>query len=95
MACIFFFSDFKKAKHWKGEIFCDFFLTIYTPNFLKFVPCFIDIHLKYKNHLTKFSDSFPLLPSLSKLALLKKVLEVVDSPGPKRYTFEIKNEVDS
>ena len=32
---------------------------------LKFVPCFIDINPKYKNYLTKFSDSFSLLPSLS------------------------------
>ena len=38
---------------------------------------------KYKNHLPKFSDPSPLLSSLFKLDLLKKVLEVVDSPTPK------------
>ena len=37
---------------------------------------------KYKNHLTKFSEPFPL-PSLSKLELLKKLLEVLLTiPGP-------------
>ena len=27
--------------------------------FLKFIPCFIDINLKYKNHLKKCSDPSP------------------------------------
>ena len=37
--------------------------------------------------MAKFSDLTSLLPSLLKLALLKKCLEVIDGPGLKRYTL--------
>ena len=45
---------------------------------------------KYENYLSKFSDLAPLLPSLSKWALLKKIIEIVDRPIRPNGTSKIK-----
>ena len=63
-----------------------FFAQIIHRIIVTIVPCFVDISPKYKNHLPKFSDSSPLLASLSKSAQLNKFLELVDSPRPKWYS---------
>ena len=80
------FKGTKHCKKLKSQSFLQFFFwqTIHRI-FLKLEPCFIDVSVEYKNHLPTFSDPSPFLLSLSKLALLKTFLEVVNSPKPKRY----------
>ena len=81
--------EFKGEKHCNRlksqSFFFNFFSPNYTPDLLKICTMVYWYKSEIWKPFTKIWDLSFLLRSLSNFALLKKYLEVVDSPEPKRY----------